>query len=160
MAKDFRKTSQSYKHRKATWWMGSHLEYYTITNVELTNHNATDELQLENSSETIQGFKDPHIEQTRGASTETLTKSLGESTPGHCTTTSPYFSEWKLVTKKISGVDTIPWESGGYKGTQLSFGTLKFPALNKATCSSLEKSGLTKTSRNTWIKKDGENKVE
>ena len=84
-----------------------------------------------------------------------MTKFLGESTPGPHTTASLVSSEWKLVTRKISGAATVPRESGGHKGTQqLSFDTLKFPALNKATCFSIEKSG------NTWIKKDGEKRGE
>jgi hypothetical protein len=90
---------------------------------------------------------------------EILGKSSGESTPSPHAITSPEFSEWKLVTKKFSEAATVPRESGGHKGTQhLNFGTLKLPALNKATLNLLEKSDLTETSRNTWKKIDGEKK--
>ena len=101
-------------------------------------------------------------EPTRNVSTaamEILGKSSGESTPGPRTTASPEFSKWKSVTKTFSGAATVPWESEGHKGTQkLNFGTLKLPALNKATLNLLEKSGLTETSGNTWKKTDGEKK--
>ena len=161
LAKACPKMSQSYKHCKATWWMGACPEHYTVTNDESTKLNDTDNLQLENTTETIHAFKDPQIEQTQESSTETLRKSSGESTPGPCTTTSPKFSEWKLVTKKILGVTTIPRESGGNKGTQqLSFGTLKLPALNKATHFLLEKSGFIEKSGNTWMTNDGNKKEE
>ena len=90
-----------------------------------------------------------------------MTKFSGDSTLGPHTTTSLVSSDWKLVTRKISGAATVPRESGGHKGTQqLSFGTLKFPALNKATCFSIEKSSLTEKRGNTWIKKDGEKRGE
>ena len=113
---------------------------------------------MENKSETIEASKDLQIvEQTQEASFENLKKSSGDSTPRPYTTASLVSSEWKLVTRKISGAATVPQESGGHKGTQqLSFSTLKFPALNEATCFSIEKSSFTEKSGNTWIKKDGE----
>ena len=104
---------------------------------------------------------EPQIEEPTlevfAATLENLGKSSGESTPRARTTASQEFSEWKLVTKKFSGATTVPRESGGHKGTQhLNFGTVKLPVLNKATPYSLEKSGLTGTSGNTWKKTDGE----
>ena len=34
LAKTCPKTSQSYRHRKATWWMGARPEHYTVLNEE------------------------------------------------------------------------------------------------------------------------------
>lgn len=162
LEKAFLKTSQPFRHRKATWWTGARPEHYIVSNRESAQHDDIVDLQQENTSREIQESIDPqNIEPTRdvlATPLENLGKSLGESTPGPHTTTSPD-SEWKLVTKTFSGAATVPQESGGHIGTrQLNFVTLKLPALNKATLYLLEKSVLTKTSRNTWKKTDGEKK--
>ena len=138
-------------------------EHYTVLNGEPAQHDGTKEFQLENTSRAIQENMDPQIEEPTlevpVATLENLEKSSGESTPGPHTTASPKFSQWKRVTKKFSGAATVPRESGGHIGTrQLNFGTLKLLALNKATLYSLEKSGLTETSGNTWKMTDGEKK--
>ena len=162
LEKAFLKTSQPFRHRKATWWIGARPEHYTVSNRESAQHDDIVDLQQENTLREIWESIDPqNVEPTRdvlATPLENLGKSIGESTPGPRTTTSPD-SEWKLVTKKFSGEATVPQESGGHIGTrQLNFGTLKLPALNKATLYLLEKSVLTKTSRNTWKKTDGEKK--
>ena len=88
-----------------------------------------------------------------------LDNPLGESTPGPRTIASPELSQWKLVTKKFSGVATVPRESGRHKETpHLSFDTLKLPSLNKDTLFSMEKRGLTERSGKTWKNIDEENR--
>ena len=145
-----KKTSQSYKHRKVTWWIGSHPRHYIVSNVEPTQHDGTKELQQENIVEAIQEIKEPLDAEppleVSAATLGILTKSLGETTLGPYTTASLDLSHWKLVTKNISGASTVPQESGGHKGThQLIFGTLKLPALNKVAQFLLEKRGKTET---------------
>ena len=144
------------------WWMGARPEHYTVSNFEPTQHDETKEIQMEKIPKIIQKDKKPQDKDPPlDVSAATLGKFPGETTLGPCTITSSELSEWKLVTKKFPGAATIPRESGGHKGTQqLNFGTLKLPALNKATCYSLEKNGLTKTSGNTWLKTNGEKNNE
>ena len=102
--------------------MGARPKHYTISNDELEQHDGTEELQLENILEAIRANKETQDEEppqeVSATTLENLTKSLGETTPSPCTTASPEFSEWKLVTKKFSGESIVPRESGGHKGTQ------------------------------------------
>ena len=57
-------------------------------------------------------------------------------------TTSPEFSDWKLVTKTFSRVATVLQGTDGHKGTQqLKFGTLELPSVNKNIQYMLEKIG-------------------
>ena len=75
-------------------------------------------------------------------------------TPGPHTSASLETSEWKLVTKKHSGAATIPRESGGHKTAILNFGKLKLPYF------SMEKSGQSEKSENTWKKKENNKLAE
>ena len=53
-----------------------------------------------------------------------------------------------------------PLSHENQEGTKkLDVGTLKLPALNKATHYSLEKYGSIETSGNTWKKTDGEERI-
>ena len=152
LAKSYPKTSQSYRHQKATWWMGAHPEHYTILNEESTQLEGTGKLQPENTLGEIQAKMEPQIVEqaleVSAATMENSKKPSGVFTRGLHTIASPEISEWKLVTKNFSRAATVPRELGGHKGTpNLSFGTLKLPSFL------MEKSGQIETSGNIWKKK-------
>ena len=109
LAKAFPKISQTYRHRKATWWSRARPKHYIASNDESNiQHEGTKEIPEEIMSEAIQEIREPHDEElSLGASKEIL------ATPGKTNdppfpetsyaTASLEFSYWKLVTKSSQG---------------------------------------------------------
>ena len=125
LAKSCPKITQTLRHLKPTWWTGVRPKHYTISNdVSGIQHDGTKEHLEENLPKGNPLNGEPQVKDPPMGEFEAILKTMAttheKSNPFpkvSYSTTSPEFSDWKLVTKKFSRVGTVLQGTDGHKGT-------------------------------------------